>query len=213
MRIEVLNPNSSEEVTALIAGAAAALENGADITCTTLHDAPIGIESDADVARVAPMVVARAAGTSAAGLVVACFSDPGVATARPRASIPVIGIAEAAYREAAGRADRFGVVSLGPASVARHAAHLSALGLRDRLAGDRAVGMTVADGHAPGALDRITPVARALIDRDGAGAVILGCAGMAALRGPLQDRLGVPVIEPVQAGIRAAVAALREGRA
>ena len=211
-RIDVLNPNSSTAVTALMAeGLERVIGAGHSLRCLELPDAPIGIETDAHVAAVAPMVADHASRTEAGALVVACFSDPGVAAARAAARVPVVGIAEAAYLLALQLGERFGVVSLGPSSVARHAAQIGRLGLSGRLAGDRAVGMTVAEGHAPGALSRIGAVAAALRDEDGADVVILGCAGLGRSRGPLEERLGVPVIDPVQAGVAAAAMLLDLG--
>ncbi|WGH78050.1 aspartate/glutamate racemase family protein [Jannaschia ovalis] len=213
MRIDVLNPNASQAVTAAMAEGLHALPVASRhaIRCSELADAPPGIETDAHVAEVAPMVAAFAARSRADALVVACFSDPGVGAARAATAIPVIGIAEAAYLLALQLAPRFGVVSLGPSSIARHVAQIERLGLASRLAGDRAVGMTVAEGHGPDALSRVEPVARALVDRDGAGVVILGCAGLGGLRADLQDRLGIPVIDPVQAGVAAAASLLEMG--
>lgn len=206
MRIDVLNPNSSTEVTELMAAGLSPLPvwSRHDIRCTELSDAPIGIETDDHVAEVAPMVAEFATRSAADAVVVACFSDPGVAEARVEVDIPVVGIAEAAYLLALQLAPRFGVVSLGPASIARHAAHIERIGLTRRLAGDRSVGMSVAEGHAPDALPRIERIARDLVEKDGAGAIILGCAGLGQARAPLQQVLGVPVIDPVQAGVAAA---------
>ena len=211
VKIDVLNPNSSREVTALMAAGLAPLPLRHEVRCTEIAAAPIGIETDAHVAEVAPMVAAHAAGMEADALVVACFSDPGLAAARAATRAPVVGIAESAYILALHLGRRFGVVSLGPASVARHAAHIDRLGLAARLAGDRPVGMSVAEGHAPGALDRIAAVARRLVDEDGADVVILGCAGLGGSRAPLEEMLGLPVIDPVQAGVLAAATLLDLG--
>ncbi len=210
MRIDVLNPNSSTQVTELMAASLRPLPlwTRHDVRCTELAGAPIGIETDAHVAEVIPKIADFAGRTQADALVVACFSDPGVAEARAALRIPVVGIAEAAYLLALQLAPRFGVVSLGPASIARHAAHIDRLGLVTRLAGDRSVGMSVAEGHAPDALPRIERIARELIEQDGAGAIILGCAGLGRARAPLEDRLGIPVIDPVQAGVAAAASLL-----
>ncbi len=43
-----------------------------------------------------------------------------------------------------------------------------------------------------------------LVER-GAGAVILGCTGMAGHRAALEEALGVPVIEPCQAAVAMAI--------
>jgi Asp/Glu/hydantoin racemase len=40
---------------------------------------------------------------------------------------------------------------------------------------------------------------RRLRDDKGADVLVMGCAGMAQFRDPLQDALGVPVVEPSQA--------------
>lgn len=214
MKILVLNPNGSADVTLTIAQSIAPLKErtGHEIVCNFIPEAPIGIESDADVAFVAPLVVEIVRKGEADAYVVACFSDPGVEAARKVTDKPVIGIAEAAYYAALQQAPRFGVVSLGPASIARHAAHIDRLGLSGRLAGDRAVQMSVAEaGDAHGARGPVEKVASTLRDSDGAGVVILGCAGMGGHRPALQETLGMTVIDPVQAAVAAAITALDLG--
>ena len=210
-RILVLNPNSSEAITASISACLAPQRRLTrhEILCTDLPDAPMGIESDADVASVVPMVQTRAATAGADAVVIACFSDPGVS--RTRAALPgrpVIGIAEAAYYAALQLGQRFGVISLGPSSIARHATRIEDLGLSARLAGDREISMSVAEGNRPESLAKIRATAEALRDRDGAGVIILGCAGMGLHRAALQAAIGLPVIDPVQAAVASAVAAL-----
>ena len=38
--------------------------------------------------------------------------------------------------------------------------------------------------------------------------MILGCAGMAGMRLPLEEALGMPVVEPCQAAVAAAIGAV-----
>ena len=209
MQIEVLNPNSSKSVTASIrtclAPQIAATPH--EVICTEIAAAPEGSETDADVALAAKLVGDRARAATSDALVVACFSDPGVANSRTLRPV-VIGIAEAAYYAALQLGDRFGVISLGPASIRRHARHIDELGLTGRLAGDRAVDLSVAEANAPErAAGRIAEVGQTLL-KDGADVLILGCAGMGHQRMSLQDRLGCPVIDPVQAGLAAAITVL-----
>ena len=47
---------------------------------------------------------------------------------------------------------------------------------------------------------------RRLVDEDGAHVIVMGCAGMAQYRAPLEDALGVPVVEPTQAAAGMALA-------
>jgi len=51
-------------------------------------------------------------------------------------------------------------------------------------------------------------VGRALKEQDGAGAVVMGCAGMARLRMPLEQALGIPVVDPTQAAAAMALGAV-----
>ena len=86
------------------------------------------------------------------------------------------------------------------------------LGLRDRLAGDRAINMAVtALRDESQAISRLIDVGRQLRDVDGADVLILGCAGMARYRQHVEQALGVPVIDPTQAAVGQAITALALG--
>ena len=209
--IIVVNPNSSQAVTD---GMDLALEGlrrpaGPVIRCVTLTEGPPGIETEAQVRQVvAPLValVARLDGEASA-FVDACFSDPGLPELRRATHKPVFGIAETAYRRAAANGGRFGVISILEASVARHRRAIEDLGLEKSLAGDRSLGLGVTalgDDHEA-TFARLVQVGRQLRDRDGADAIVLGCAGMAPHRERLESVLGVPVVDPVQAAVEAAI--------
>ena len=45
----------------------------------------------------------------------------------------------------------------------------------------------------------------------GADVIVMGCAGMAPYRKPLQDTLGVPIVEPTQAAVAMAIGRVRLG--
>ena len=214
MKIAVLNPNSSTAVTASMEACLAPVKatTGHEIECYTLAEAPPGIETDEDVAQVGPMVVDFVRNTPADAYVVACFSDPGLAPARAVTDKPVFGIAESAYCGALVLGRSFGVVSLGPSSIARHKRMIDGLGLTVRLAGDRSIDMDVAEANdAHSASATIARTARELMEKDGAEVLILGCAGMGEQRPGLQQELGCIVIDPVQAAVADAVKALDLG--
>ena len=158
------------------------------------------------------MVLEQIRSCGADAIVVACFSDPGVEAARTLVTVPVVGIAEAAYYAALQLGRRFGVISLGPTSVTRHARHLEKLRIARRLAGDRPVNMGVAEASSDGGIKQaVIETGMALRDRDGADVVILGCAGMGRQRNRLQATLGLPVVDPVQAAVVTAVTQLDIG--
>ncbi len=202
--LHILNPNSSEVVTEGIRAAVKPLEAaGVPIRCHTLAEGPPGIESQADADRVVTPLLAQAKRLEpeALGFTIACFGDPGLHALRHETKLPVTGIQEAAVTHALTLGHRFGILSILAPSVPRHLRSLGAMGVLPRLAADLPLDLTVAElADEARTLARMEEVGANLRDRHGADVVILGCAGMARLRPALERRLGLPVVEPCQAG-------------
>lgn len=207
-RILVINPNSSAAVTR---GLAAALEGwpGARFDVSLMPEAPATIASERDVSRAGVAVAERIAAESADAYVIACFSDPGLAMARSLTDAPVIGIQEAGILTAMARADRFGIIALSPGSVARHIRRMRAMGVLDRLVGELALdGVSAEAAGTSDAVFAMTCALGARLVAQGAGAIVPGCAGFAPRRAQLEQHLGVPVIDPVQAACAIALGAV-----
>ena len=210
-RILVINPNSNVSVTANMDYALQPLKlkDGPEIVCTTLAEGPFGIESQVDVESVAlPLRRLIEADNQSDAFVIACYSDPGIHVCREGTPRPVFGIAESAVLTALARGERFGVIAIKSRSIPRHIRYLRQMGLTERLAGERALEMSVADSGGDKALERMIAVGAALRDEDGANVIIMGCAGMARHRKPLEQALGLPVIDPTQAAVTLAFGAL-----
>jgi len=207
--IHVVNPNSNTAVTAGLDDALASLRfTGApELVCATLAEGPFGIESQVDSdAVVLPLVHYVEANPGAAAFVIACYSDPGLEACRSVAQVPVLGIQEAGVLTALGLGDRFGVLAIAAPSVARHRRYLRRMGVLERLAGERPLGLSV-DESARGkdTFARLLEVGGQLVEEDGADVLILGCAGMAVHRAPLERALGRPVVEPTRAAVAMAL--------
>jgi Asp/Glu/hydantoin racemase len=208
-RILVINPNSNEAVTEGLRQALAplAFAEGPEIVCETLREGPFGIETQEHADSVT--IPLRRKVESANGVdafVIACYSDPGIHGAREATTSPVFGIAECGVLTALTRADRFGVIAIQRRSIPRHLRYLRQMNLMDRLAGERPLGMSVAESASgERTLDRMIAVGTELKELDGAGAIVMGCAGMARHRRPLEQALGIPVIEPTQAAVAMAI--------
>ncbi len=204
----VINPNSSQTVTDGIDRAIDPMRAfGVPIRCLTLAEGPPGIESQrqADLT-IAPMLTLAAAQDDAAGYVIACFGDPGLHALRDQTTLPVVGIQEAAVMTALTLGQRFGVIAILPASIPRHLRAFGAMGVLNRLAGDRALGLGVADlADDDKSLDAMIATGKRLRDEDGANVLIMGCAGMARYRAPLEEATGLPVVEPTQAAVSMAL--------
>ncbi|MCB1745216.1 MAG: Asp/Glu racemase [Gammaproteobacteria bacterium] len=210
--IRIINPNSNRAVSAAMSEAVEPLRAGSEveIVVETLTDGPLGIESDEHVEQVIPLLCDLVERDSRAdAFVIGCYSDPGLSLCRRRTGRPVLGIAESAALLAAASGRRFGVISILPESVPRHWRHLESRRLEHHCAGDRPVGLSVAEVESGSdTFDRLVEVGTMLRDEDGAGAIVLGCTGMARHQAALQARLGVPVIEPTRAATSLALACL-----
>jgi allantoin racemase len=211
-KILVVNPNSNETVTRSLSEALQPFlrVNGFEVDCVTLAEGPYGIETQADADSVVmPLRRLVAADNSADAFVIACYSDPGVHVCREATRRPVFGIAEAGILSALARGERFGVIAIAEQSIRRHERYLRQLCLVDRLAGERPLGMSVAEtASGDGTLARMVEIGIDLRDKDGADVIVMGCAGMSRHRAALEDALGVPVIDPTQAAVTMAVGAL-----
>ena len=211
-RIVVVNPNSNEAVTRGLDEALRplAFAEGPEIVCTTLAEGPYGIETQADVESVAmPLRRLIESDNGADAFIIACYSDPGLHVCREGTDRPVFGIAESGVLTALARAETFGVIAIKQRSIRRHVRYLRQMGLTERLAGERPLEMSVAEtASGEGTFDRLIAVGRELRDEDGAGAVVMGCAGMARHRRALEEALGVPVIDPTQAAVAMALGAV-----
>ena len=216
-RIRVINPNSNEAVTRGIDDAVAPLRfaNGPEIVCSTLAEGPFGVETQQHVESVAlPLRKLVESDNASDAFVIACYSDPGLHVCREGTARPVFGIAECGVLTALTRAGRFGVIAISQRSIARHTRYLFQMGLNDRLAGERPLEMSVAEtASGERTLRRMVEVGRQLRDQDGAEAVVMGCAGMARHRRPLEEELRIPVIDPTQAAVTMALGAVQFSRA
>ena len=217
-RILVINPNRSFPCSAGIAAAIAPfrLPGGPDLEVATLPEGPPAILSWRDWhAAVEPLCrrieredAASPADAPVGAYVIACASDPGIEAARAATSRPVFGVFRAAVAAAAARAERFGVVAIVEASKARHLQALRAMGLEARLAAEVALNVAMDDLLDPVRARAALIAAARELAAAGAETIVLGCTGMAHHRAAVAEAVGMPVIEPCQAGVALAIGAV-----
>ncbi len=214
MRILVINPNSTEAVTRGIDQAVEPLRmtGGPAIDCVTLKEGPPGIETQQHVdGVVSPLLkLVREKEAEYAAFVIACYSDPGLHSVREVTRKPVLGISECGILTALTLGHRFGVIAILQKSIPRHLRYVGALGVTERFAGELPVDIPVVElSDEKKTFGRMVEVGKALRQQHGADVVVMGCAGMARYRKPLQDEIGVPVVEPTQAAVGMAIARVR----
>jgi Asp/Glu/hydantoin racemase len=217
MRLLLINANTTGAITdRLVAIARGLAPAGVEVIGATGRFGARYIAS-----RAASAIAAHAAldayaehGAGADAVLIGCFGDPGLDALREIAPVPVLGLADASAEAALRVARRFGVVTGGAAWAPMLTEFYASRGLADRLAAVRTVaptgGQIAADPE--GALAMLAEACEACAAQDGAEAVILGGAGLAGLAARLEGRVRVPVIDSVEAGVRAALAVLGERR-
>src|SRR3954467_2930076 len=213
-RILVINPNSTEAVTRGIDQAVEPLRmpSGPAIECATLKEGPAGIETQQHVDGVVPHLLSlvREKESQYSAFVIACYSDPGLHSLREATRKPVLGISECGILTALTLGQKFGVIAILKQSIARHLRYVGALGVSERLAAELPVDIPVVElSNEQKTFGRMVEVGKALRHEHGADVVVMGCAGMARYRKPLQDELGVPVVEPTQAAVSMAIGRVR----
>ena len=213
-KILVINPNSTEAVTRGIDEAMAPLRmaGGPAIECVTLKEGPPGIETQQHVdGVVAPLIeLVRGCDSEYSAFVIACYSDPGLHSLREATKKPVLGISECGILTALTLGQRFGVIAILRQSIPRHLRYVGALGVAERMAGELPVGLAVTElSDEKKTFGRMLEAGKALRDIHGADVLVMGCAGMARYRKPLQDETGIPVVEPTQAAVTMAIGRVR----
>jgi allantoin racemase len=208
MRIKVINPNTTAAMTRSIGQAAQAVAAaGTEIIACNPAMGPVSIEGHYDAAvSVLGMLeeVRQGEAQGIDGYVLACFGDPGLLAAREVARGPVLGMAEAAMHAASFVATGFSIVTTltRTAVMARHL--VEAYGMARFCRNIRATNLAVLDLEDKSGTVRqiILQECQRALTEDGAGAIVLGCAGMADLAADLAGELGIPVIDGVGAAVK-----------
>ena len=212
MNLLLVNPNTSTAMTAGIAAAARAVAApGTQILARQPSFGPASIEGHFDDAFGAAGVaeqVRLAAGDAIDAVVIACFGDPGLDAAREATSAPVLGIAEAAFHAASMLASGFSVVTTMTRTcvIAERLVHRYGFERSCRGIHGTDIPVLALEALDPATLDQIEAAARQALSKDRSEAIVLGCAGMAALTAELQRRLDVPVIDGLAVAVKFAEA-------
>lgn len=198
-RCLVLNPNTTEAVTELVLGACRNAQPGVAWEGRSARFGAAYIADEVAYAKASHAVIDafEAYYADHDAVLVACFGDPGLLAVRELAPVPVMGLAQASLRAAAGRG-RFAVVTGGHAWRPMLERFARAHQLDGRLVGIHTVELTGAEiAAAPErALDDLTAAALRGIEQ-GAEVILLGGAALYGLSIQLQPRLLAPVLDNV----------------
>lgn len=211
MHLVYINPNATSAMTdSVVKTAQTALPN-ARVTGLTNTNGPVAIEGPEDGKAAIPGVlklVQKAQASGADAIVIACFDDTGLSQARDIANCPVLGIGQSAYMIASLAGGQFSVVTSLPVSVPVIEENIASFGFSQNCASVRASGLAVLaiEAGTEQSLEQLSQAICLAKQQDSCRAVVLGCAGMAALHGDLSARTGVKLVDGVVASAHLAVA-------
>lgn len=207
MKLLIINPNTSENMTGQIEKSVKAIApDDAQVEVVTNIGGPVSIEGHTDETVSAYHILKYLGNTSEQydGYLIACFSNhPSVAVLRELTGKPALGIAEAACHMAAMAGNRFGIVTTSPKWVPMLEEAVVSFGLNGKCAGVFSSGLSVTDLHDL----KQTDVEQAIFDAgklavsSGAEVICLGCAGMSGLQERMKKELKLPVIDSCEAGL------------
>lgn len=211
-RILVINPNSNTAVTAAMDHVVDPLRfgGGPRIDCTTLGEGPLGIETqrhtDGVVTPLCDLIHREDNATSA--FIIACFGDPGLASAIEITDRPVFGICQAGVTTALNHGERYGILTNIDSDVNFGLRYLRMAGIDARLAGIEPIGIPVTG------LGEVEPSRKALCEAAlrlkarGAEVLLTGCAGMTPYKDDIEAASGLKVIDPIHAAVTLAIGAV-----
>jgi allantoin racemase len=212
MRLLIVNPNTSADMTATIrATAGSAAGPGVQVEALNPSRGPASVEGQFDEVISAYWTLESVLPIAHQydGIVLACYGHhPVIGALREALDQPVLGIMEASILHALPLGDRFSIVTSSPRWVPLLEEGVRALGVDQRCASVRSSGLAVLDIAALSDEDvaaRLGAEARAAVDQDSADVICLGCAGMAGLEQAVSEATGVPVVD----GVRAATILVR----
>lgn len=207
MKILVVNPNISEDVTKLIEKESKRVAN--PDTEIIMETAPFGVEyietrMESVIAGYATACVAAEHHGEYDGMVVAAFGDPGLTGIKELLDVPVVGMTEAALASAALLGQRFSIIAISDRITAWYRETVERSHLSTRLASIRSlkdplrsVG-TVQEDFS----ERLVELAKEAVEKDGADVIILAGAPLAGLARNLEGQLNVPVVDGVSSALK-----------
>ena len=209
MRILMINPNTSIEMSQTIDSIAKEYASpGTEITTVNPEEGPHHLCNPYDYAIQTPrtMELIEKNKNNYDFFVIACAADPGLDACR-LITRNVIGIGEASYLTACAVARKFSVIYELKQGEPIIRERIRRYGIdQSRCVSVRVIGR--GDGEIVQKrnemFDAYYQAGKECIDKDGAGALVLACAGMADLKKPLEKALGVPAFSGVESAVKIA---------
>jgi len=213
MKLLLLNPNTSADVTELMmpVARAAAAPDTTLISATAPRGVPyIATRAEAQIGGAVALEMLAERHRDIDAAIIAAFGDPGLFAARELFDVPVIGLAEAAMLTACMAGRRFAIVTFARALGPWFEECVRSHGLWERCAGIRMLDSAFRAVSEVGTEkeDLLVELASRAITEDNADVVIFAGAPLSGLAERVADRIPIPVVDQVVAAVKQAEALL-----
>jgi allantoin racemase len=211
MRLLVVNPNWSPEITGDIAKSANRYARpDTEIVIANSKRGPEAIESFYDESLAIPgmLEVIRESQESGSagydGIIIAAFIDSGLYAAREITRVPVLGIGESALYMASMLGHNFSILHLTRRGIPLLEEMVLRYGFCAKCVSIEVIEIEVLDyrRNAEKTIEALVRTARRAMDEHRAEVAILGGSVLAGFDRPVEERLGIPVIDPTVAAVK-----------
>jgi allantoin racemase len=180
---------------------------GLSFELRSLRNGPASIESEFDDRMASPWVLKEVMKAQQSGfdaIFVSCMGDVATNAARELTSIPIIAPLQTCLAVASTLGDRIGIVTVLQNLVPILTRKAREYGFDRSLVGVRSINVPVLDIETKRrkVVESIVSDSKKLVDEDHADSVILGCTGLLGVAREVQDRIDVPVLDPVPVSVR-----------
>jgi allantoin racemase len=216
MRILILNPNTSANVTARLSAAAkqAAAQGTTISTATATRGVPyIATRAEAQIGGAIALEMLAELHCHYDAAIIAAFGDPGLFGARELFDIPVVGMAEASMLTACMLGRRFVILTFARALGSWYQDCVDMRGLTQRCGGIRMLDdpFESIDDVQDEKESLLAELAKQTALEVEADAVVLAGAPLAGLAARIRDRVPVPVVDQMAAAVKQAEALVTLG--
>lgn len=200
MKILMINPNSSLEMTRFIADTAKVYaKNRISIDCICVENAPAFISSYADQVKTGALMldIIKTSEKDYDGFIIACHLDPSLDALKECTSKPVIGIGEASMHMAVLMGRCFSIIGSSSKTSLIKRRLVEKYALEKFL-----VSIRTPDGESSQSQEeKLIEAAKKAVDIDHAEIVVLGCAGFSGIDKKIEAVVNVPVLDGVVCAI------------
>lgn len=206
MKVLVLNPNTSEEMTKDIASTINNIKHDqVEVDVKNPDFGPRSLESfyDYQLASFGCLRLIKETGNEYDGILLACFGDPGLYALKESVDYPVIGIAEASMAMSILMGQKFSLLVASEKAVPMMKDMVNQYSLNARLASIETIELNVLEleKQREKSIQKLVETGKKAVEQ-GAEVLILGCAGMTSMKQEVEELVKVPVIDPIEYGYK-----------